>query len=86
MDDAYNNIDDYDPKKVKKFDDMVQELFIRYRNLNVSFWGIIAQSCFLFPKEVRLDCTHYLIMKFHNKRELQRIVINHSEDINYKDL
>ena len=38
MDDAYNNIDDYDPKKkAKKFDDMVQELFIRYRNLNVSF-------------------------------------------------
>ena len=29
--------------------------------------------------------THYLIMKIHNKRELQQIVINHSADIHYKD-
>ena len=68
------------------FDDTVEELFIRYKKLNVSFWGIIAQSCFLFPIEVRLNSTHYLIMKFHNKRELQSIVINHSADIDYKDL
>ena len=25
-------------------------------------------------------------MKFHNKRELQSVVINHSADIDYKDL
>ena len=28
---------------------------------------------------------HYLIMKIHNKRELQNIATNHSADIDYKD-
>ena len=45
----------------------------------------VTQSYFLVPKEVRLNSTHYLIMKFHNKRELQSIAINHSRDIDYKD-
>ena len=43
------------------------------------------QSYFSVPKEVRLNSTHYLIMKIHNKRELQQIAINHSADIDYKD-
>ena len=37
------------------------------------------------PKEVRLNSTHYLIMKIHNRRELQQIAIDHSADIDYKD-
>ena len=45
----------------------------------------ITQSYFLVPKDVRLNSTHYLIMKTHNKRELQNIAINHSADIYYKD-
>ena len=40
---------------------------------------------FYVPKEVRLNSTHYLIMKIHNKRELQSIAINRSADIDYKD-
>ena len=40
---------------------------------------------FSVPKEVRLNCTHYLIMKIHNRRELQSIATNHSTDIEYKD-
>ena len=40
---------------------------------------------FSVPKEARLNSTHYLIMKIHNKRELQNIAINHSADIDYKD-
>ena len=43
------------------------------------------QSYFHVRKEVRLNSTHYLIMKIHNKREFQNIVINHSVDIDYKD-
>ena len=35
---------------------------------------------------MRLNSTHYLIMKINNKRELQNIAINHSADIDYKDL
>ena len=45
----------------------------------------ITQSYFSVPKEFRLNSTHYLIMKIQNKRELQKIAINHSADIAYKD-
>ena len=34
---------------------------------------------------MRLTCTHYVIFKLNNKRELQNIAINHSADIDYKD-
>ena len=37
------------------------------------------------PKEVRLNSTHYLIKKTHNRRELQQIAIDHSADIDYKE-
>ena len=47
--------------------------------------SIITQSYFSVPKEVRLNSTHYLIMKIYDKRELQQIAINHSADMDYKD-
>ena len=31
------------------------------------------------------NCTHYILFKLNNKRELQNIAINHSADIDYKD-
>ena len=34
---------------------------------------------------VRLNTTHYFIIKINNKRELQNIAINHSADIDYQD-
>ena len=40
---------------------------------------------FSIPKNVGLNCTHYIIFKLNNKRELQNIAINHSADIDYKD-
>ena len=52
--------------------------------MNISL-VFITQSYFSVPKEVRLNSTHYLIMKIHNKRELQQIAINHSADVDYKD-
>ena len=45
----------------------------------------LSLSYFSVPKNVRLNLTHYLIMKINNKRELQNIAINHSADIDYKD-
>ena len=59
-------------------------MLIRCRKLNISL-VFIAQSYFSVPKEVRLNSTHYLIMKIHNRRELQQSAINHSADIDYKD-
>ena len=52
--------------------------------LNISL-VFITQSYFSVPKDVRLNSTHYLIMKINNKRELQNIAINHSADIDYQD-
>ena len=37
------------------------------------------------PETIRLNATHYLIMKIPNKRELQQIASNHSSDIDFKD-
>ena len=40
----------------------------------------ISQSYFSVPKEVRLSPSHYLIMKIHNRRELQQISIDQTAD------
>ena len=101
MDDVYENIDDYNPSRKRKnlivFDDMIavimsnkkvqaiiKDFFIRCRKLNISL-VFITQSYFSFPKDVRLNSTHYLIMKINNKRELENIAFNHSADIDYND-
>ena len=53
--------------------------------LNISL-VFIRQSYFSVPKEVRLNSTHYLVMNIHNKKQLQQIAINHSVDIDYRDI
>ena len=101
MEDVYKNIENYNPGKKLKisivFDDMiadmindkklnpvVTELFIRGRKLNISI-VLITQSYFKVPKDIRLNSTHFLIMKIPNKRELRQIALNHSSDIDFKD-
>ena len=54
----------------KKLNPIVTELFITH---------------FKVPKEVRLNITHFFIMKIPNKRELQQIAINYSSDVDFKD-
>ena len=100
MNGVYDNTNDYNSNRRKKilivFDDLIadimtnktfqaiiRDLFIRCRKLNISL-AFITQSYFSVTKDVRLNSTHYLIMKINNKRELQNIAINHS-DIAYKD-
>ena len=101
MDDIFKNIEDYNKKRKIKvlivFDDMIshvmsnkeaqqvlKEFFIRCRKLNNSLC-FLTQSYFSVPKDVRLNCTHYIIFKLNIKRELQSIAINHSADIDYQD-
>ena len=60
----------------KKVNPIVTKLFIKSRKLNISI-VFIAQSYFKVPKEVRLNTTHFFIMKIPNKRELQQIYLNH---------
>ena len=45
----------------------------------------LTQSYFSVPKDVRLNCTHYVLLKLNNRRELKNIAINHTVDIDYKD-
>ena len=68
----------------KKVQDVVKELFFKYRKLNFSL-VFIPQCYFSVPKDVRLNSKHYLIMKIHKKKNLQNIAINHSADVDYKD-
>ena len=68
----------------KKFQAIIKELFIRCRKVNISL-VFITQSYFSVPKDVRLNSTHYLIMKINNRKELQNVTIDHSADIDYKD-
>ena len=67
----------------KKLNSIVTELFIRGRKLNI-YLIFITQSGFKVPKDVRLNTSHFFIMKIQDKRELQKIAINHSSDINTK--
>ena len=67
-----------------KLNPIVTELFIRDRKLNISI-VFIMQSYFKVPKDVRLNSTHFFIMKIPNKRELQQTALNHSSDIDFKD-
>ena len=68
----------------KKLNLIVTEPFIRGRKLNISL-VFIMQSYFAVPKNVRLNSTHYLVMKILNKRELQQIKFNHSSDIDFQN-
>ena len=101
MQDVYKNIEEYNPGKKRKalivFDDMIADMinnkklnpvvaesFIRGRKLNISI-VFITQSYFKMPKDVRLNSTHFFIMKIPNKAELQQIALKHSLDIDFKD-
>ena len=68
----------------EKAQQILKELFIRCRKLNIPLC-FLTQSYFSVPKDVRLNCTHYIIFKLNNKGDLQNIAINHSVDIDYKD-
>ena len=69
---------------IKKLNPIVTELFIRGRKLNISL-VFIKQSYFALPKRIRLNSTHYFLMKIPNIRELQQIAFNYSSDIDFQD-
>ena len=50
----------------KKLSPIVTELFLIERKLNISLI-FISQSYFKVPKAIRLNATHYFIMKIPNK-------------------
>ena len=84
MNDVYENIDNYNLNRKKKllivFDDMIadimtnkkfqsiiKELLVRCRKLNISL-VFITQSYFSVPQDVRLNSTHFVMMKINNRK------------------
>ena len=71
MDDVYQNIDDYNPSRKRKtliaFDDMIADIMS-----NKEFQAIIKELVIRrknsVPKDLRLNSTHYLIMKISNRK------------------
>ena len=101
MDDIYKNIEEYNSNKEQKifiaFGDMIAdilsnkklnpiatELFIRSRKLSISLI-FMTQSYFAVPKNIRLNSTHYFVMKLSSKQELQQNAVNHSSNIDFQD-
>ena len=54
-----------DKETNKNLSPIVTELFLKGKKLSIS------QCFFKVPKTIRLNTTHYLVMKIPNKRELQ---------------
>ena len=101
MNDVLEDINNYNKKRDKKvlimFDDViadimrsekfkviVKELFIRCKKLNISI-VFITQSYFRTPKDVRLNNTHYILMKIGNKKELKSIAEENLGHLDFKD-
>ena len=101
MSDALDDIKNYNKNRDKKllivFDDMIsdieynkdfkkiiKELFYRGRKINISL-VFITQSYFRALKDIRLNITHYILMKICNERELKRIAEKNSSHLDYKD-
>ena len=98
MHNVYKNVNEYNINKESKilivFDDMIAGM-INNKNLNSIVTELcgksnislvfVTESYFKFPKDVRLNTTHFFIAKIPNKGELQQIELNHSSDIRIKD-
>ena len=68
----------------KKLDSILSELFTRSRKINISI-VFITQSYFKVPRVVRINTTHFFIMKIPNKREVQQIASGQPSNIDSKD-
>ena len=56
----------------KKLNQIVTELFIKGRNLNIST-AVITQSYFAVPRDARLNCTYFLFWKFQTNDSFNKL-------------
>ena len=68
----------------KNLTQIVTELFIRGRKLNISL-VFITQFYFAVAKEIRLSSTLYFIMNVPNKQELHQIAFSQLSYNDFKD-
>ena len=71
MDDVYQNIDDYNPSRKRKtliaFDDMIADIMSN-KEFQAIIKELVIRSKNSVPKDLRLNSTHYLIMKISNRK------------------
>ena len=88
MQDIYRNIKEIQSWKKGKiliaFDHLIADMsnISTYADISIV---LITQSFFKVSEEVRLNSTHFFIMKIISKRELKQIALNHSSNIDLKD-
>ena len=102
MGDIYENNEEYNSNEQRKllivFDDMIADMLsnkklnpiviqklIRGRKLNISF-AFMAQSYFSVPKDIRLNSTHYLIMKIPIKKSFKKLHLIIHQVLGFKKL
>ena len=94
LDGIYKIIEEYNPNKKRKIltvsEDIIADM-VNNKKLNLVrklkiFLVFIAQSYFAVRKNIRLNSTHYFIIKIPNKRELEQVVFNHLLDIDFREL
>ena len=73
-----------DIMRSEKFKEILKELFIRCKKLNISI-DFITQSYFRTPIDARLNITHCMLMKISSKKELKNIAEENSSYLDYKD-
>ena len=88
IDDVYENLEDYNPTRKRKvlivsdhmiadmeanekLSPIVTKLFLRGRKLNISF-VFISQSYCKVPKTIRLNPTHYFMMKIPKEENFKK--------------
>ena len=86
----YKNLDKYSANKKCEtlivFDMIADMLCYRILNPNQQKYLLEVEKTVLDKKSIRLNFTHYFIMKIPNKQEFQEFSIKNSSDINFKDL
>ena len=66
----------------KKLSLVAPELFLRQKKRKILL-VFISQSYFEVSKTIRLNATHYFIMKIPNKVKIQQIALNQPSDIEF---
>ena len=101
MDDAFDNINNYNKNRDKKvliiFDEMIADIMrsekfkaiVKELFIRCRKLNIsivfIMQSYFRTSKDARLNSTHYIVMKIGSKKELKSIAEEKSGYLDYKD-
>ena len=92
IDDVYEILEDYNLTKKRRalimIDDMIADMdskknlsfIVTELSLNISL-VFILRSYFKVPQSIRLNATHYFILKVRKKRELQQIASNNLSEM-----